>query len=253
MSWIDHRQLSLAPSKCEHLSIARNASVSNKNVFKLGSHHIKSVPLVRDLGIIISNDLKWKCHVSHIYATASMCAYQVLHSFSTKNVWTLLKAFNTYVRPKLEYNTSVWNPFYLKDVRLIESVQKKFTRQICIRCNIRFNSYCDRLLKLNLHSLEYRRLEFDLILMFKICHNLSELKFNDYFKFRKTGYNLRQHCFTVESLFHPKRDQYRHFFFNRIVNIWNYLPEIIVSAATLPVFKARLRKFDLHDIANLTF
>ena len=130
------------------------------------------VSVVKDLGIHVSDNLKWSFHVCHIYNVASMWAFQVLHSFSSRNIWTLLKAYTTYVRPKLEYNTVVWSPFLHKDINLVESVQKKFTRHICTRCKICFNSYSDRLSKLNINSLEYRRLEFDLILMFKISHNL---------------------------------------------------------------------------------
>ena len=165
----------------------------------------------------------------------------------------MLKAYTTYVRPKLEYNTVVWSPFLHKDINLVESVQKKFTRHICIRCKISIDLYSGRLSKLNINSLEYRRLEFDLILMFKICHNLSDLNFCEFFELRKNRYNLRQHSLTVESLFHPKHEQYRYFFFNRIVNIWNNLLESIISAETLPIFKRRLHKFDLHNIANLTY
>ena len=85
--------------------------------------------------------------------------------------------------------------------------------------NISFNLYSDRLSKVNINSLEYRRLEFDLILMFKICHNLCDLNFYEFFKLRKSRYNLCQHSLTVESLFPSKHEQYRYFFFNRIVNI----------------------------------
>ena len=85
-----------------------------------------------------------------------MCAIQVLHSFSSKNIWTVLKAHTTYVRPKLEYNTVVWSPFLRKDINLVESAQKKFTRHICTRCKISFNSYSDRLSKLKINLLEYR-------------------------------------------------------------------------------------------------
>ena len=165
----------------------------------------------------------------------------------------LLKAYTTYVRPKLEYNTVVWSPFLHKDINLVESVQKKFMLHLCIRCKISFDSYSDRLSKLNFNSLEYRHLEFDLILMFKICHNLCDLNFYEFFKLRKSRYNSRQHSLTVESLFHPKHEQYCYFLFNRIVNIWYNLPESIISAETLPIFKRRLHKVDLHKIANLTY
>ena len=70
--------------------------------------------IVTDLGINISHSLKWYHHICRIQHTASLCAYRVLHCFSSKNVWTLLRACFTYVRPKLEYNTPVWSP-YLKE------------------------------------------------------------------------------------------------------------------------------------------
>ena len=66
------------------------------------------------------------------------------------------KAYTIYVRPKLEYNTVIWSPFLHQDINLVESVQKKFTRHICIRCKISFNSYSNHLSKLNINSLEYR-------------------------------------------------------------------------------------------------
>ena len=105
-----------------------------------------------------------------------------------------------YVRPKLEYSTCVWNPYLKKDILLHESVKKKFTGYICIRCNIVFASYLDRLhiLGTGIKSLEYRRVEFDHILMYKICYYLSD--FNDYFVFRDTGYNLRHHSFSIQTL-----------------------------------------------------
>ena len=66
-----------------------------------------------------------------------------------------MKAFVTYVRPKLENNTSVWSPHLKSNTKSIESVQKVFIGRVGIRCNIPFSSYCDRLYKLNLKSLQY--------------------------------------------------------------------------------------------------
>ena len=56
-------------------------------------------------------------------------------------------------------NTSVWSPHLKTSIKSIESVQKVFTGRACIRCNISFSSYCNRLYKLNLKSLEYRTIE----------------------------------------------------------------------------------------------
>jgi len=89
-----------------------------------------------------------------IFLTFNIMLHQILQSFSTKKVWILLKAFTTYVRSKLENNTAIWSPYLKKDIILLETVQRKFTRIICNHCKISFNSYADRLFKLGIKSPE---------------------------------------------------------------------------------------------------
>ena len=124
-AWICSRQLNLALAKCEHLHIFRSNN-SLDHSFQVSSHSIKTVKTVKDLGVLISYNLKWSQHIHHIHSTASARAYQILRAFSSKNVWTLLKAFITYVRPKLEYNSPVWNPYLKKDTLLLESTKKVY-------------------------------------------------------------------------------------------------------------------------------
>ena len=76
---------------------------------------------------------------------------------------------------------------------------KKFHQKnlYTVRCNIPFSSYVDRLSKLNLKPLEYHRLEFDLILTYKICYHLIDVKFDDFFQCAQTSYKLRRHSFIL--------------------------------------------------------
>ena len=55
-----------------------------------------------------------------------------------------------------------------KNVNKIETIQRKFTRLIFNRCHKSNISYEERLTKLCLKSLEYRRWEFDLITLLKL-------------------------------------------------------------------------------------
>ena len=242
--WLHERQLLLAPSKCKHLCISRSF-ISQTHHFCIDSYNIRLVTAVKDFGVYICRILKWSHHIQHIYFTANVCAYQIMRALSTKNIRTLLKAFITYVRPKFEYNSPVWNPYLKKVVHLLESIQRKFSRDVFVRRNIPFTSYAGHLHKLGVKSLEYCRLEFDVILMFEIYYNLSDLQFVDYFIHSKRMYNLRSHEFVIQSKFYASCDQFRNFLFNRIVKIWNSLPHDLVSATTLQVFKRRLKKFDL--------
>ena len=194
-------------------------------------------------------ETSWSYHIQRIYSTANVCVYQILHVFSTKNVWILLRALITYVRPKLEYNSLVQNPYFKKDVHKLESIQKKFSSYVFIRCNVSFTSYTDRLHKLGIKPMEYRRLKFVVILMLKIYYNLSDLQFDDYFIRSKRRYNLCSHEFVIQSKFYAGCDQFRNFFFNHCVRIWNNLPHDVVSATRLHVFKKRLKQFDLHSVS----
>ena len=61
--------------------------------FYIGRHNVHNVSFVKDLGIFIGNDLKFSYHINHISRSASLCAYQILRFFSSKNIWILLKSF----------------------------------------------------------------------------------------------------------------------------------------------------------------
>ena len=54
--------------------------------------------------------------------------------------------FKALVRPHLEYGVTTWFPYKVKDIEIIESVQKRATKH-----------YSERLRRLNLPTLRYRR------------------------------------------------------------------------------------------------
>ena len=62
---MDVRQLSFAPTKFQHLSITRHAVLK----YAVSSVEIRSSNAVKDLGVFISNDLKWNKHVSYLPST----------------------------------------------------------------------------------------------------------------------------------------------------------------------------------------
>ena len=77
----------------------------------------------------------------------------------------LTKAFVIFVRPLLEYCSQIWSPRLQKDIYNIERVQRSFTKRLP---GLKSLSYTERLLCLNLESLESRRVKADLVLLFKV-------------------------------------------------------------------------------------
>jgi len=69
-----------------------------------------------------------------------------------------------YVRPMLEFSSTVWNPMTKHTICNVESVQKRFTKRLVRLSKISYNR---RLEMLNIESLEERRLRSDLIMCYK--------------------------------------------------------------------------------------
>ena len=79
-----------------------------------------------------------------------------------------------YVRPLVEHNSVIWSPITLRDIDEIESVQRKFTKRLPGLHNF---LYTDR--RLQLQSLELRRLVTDLIWCYKIVFGHVDIDIND--------------------------------------------------------------------------
>ena len=88
-----------------------------------------------------------------------MCIF--FRGFSTRDLYTARTAFITYIRPVLEYVSVIWSPVEIFLIDLLERVQRIFSKKLTA---ISALSYPERLLKLNLESLELRCIRFDLIL-----------------------------------------------------------------------------------------
>ena len=250
VSWLVDRQLTVAENKCFSLSLSKPRSNVPQANFLINNSAIISKTYAQDLGILISNNLKWSHHVNFIVGKAFSCSYQILKCFKTRSIDVLVKLFKTYVIPKLEFNSEVWSPHLKKDIDRIESVQRLFTKNAFKICGIKFTSYTDRLQKLNLFTLERRRLHKDLVLIYKIIYNLSDLKFYDYYVFAITGYNLRRHSLQIrlKNPLNLKTEQYINSFFVRVVKFWNVLAEDIVRSPSISVFKLKLNTFTFPTV-----
>ena len=196
------------------------------------------MPLLRqvsDLGVIFDDKLRLSSHINHIVCKAHRRANLILRCFVSKDAVSLVNAFKVYARPILEYCSVVWCPFLIKDITLIEKVQRRFTRRLI---GMRELNYYQRLQQLGLESSELRRIRIDLLFAYITILFLHVDK-SDFEFIQNTDRPTRgrQYKLRPETAKHTARYNY---FTNRVVRIWNILPLDNVCFSSLARFKNSL-------------
>ena len=90
----------------------------------------------------------------------------------------MITLYTTHIRALLEYASCVWSTGFIGDLRLLESVQRSWTRHIEGLSEL---SYADRLQVLDLYSVKGRLLRADLIKYWKIFHGECSIRPTDIF------------------------------------------------------------------------
>ena len=253
-NWAKNWQLTIQPAKSENITFSRGHHPSSF-IYNINGNPIEKTTTVKDLGIKITENLDWTPYLQQIKLKAERLIYIILRSFKTNNLDIYKMAYKTYIRPLLEYNTSAWTSNKKGDIDLIESIQRTYTKKVCQRLNLKFNNYLERLDLMNMNSLEYRRLEFDLILLYKILHKMIYINLQDTISISNilSTYNFRRHSLQLTP--HPlcNTNMRYNFFSNRIIQIWNKLPEHLISSKSLEIFKISLHKFNLRTVFTFRY
>ena len=187
----------------------------------------------RDLGIVLSSNLKFSGQAAFASSKASSVLGMLKNTFASRDVelWTSL--YKTYVRPHLEFAVSAWNPYLKKDKLALEKVQRRATR---MPTSIKDFDYETRKDVMGLTSLETRRLRGDLIQFFKITKGLDYINWHSHLTWSEPRAErraqLRREITTTSN---------RHnFLTNRIANVWNSLPNDTVNSSSVNEFKSKI-------------
>ena len=133
------------------------------------------------------------------------------------------KLFRIYVRPSLEYGSEIFNPTGIGLTKLLEHLQKVFTRLLLHRPGVSRIPYVDRIRHLNLDSLELRRARTDLLTTYKILTGHIDLNRFNIFQFPHRVNERKHHQFTLQAP-RLKKKKERNFFPYRVITNWNNLP-----------------------------
>ncbi len=159
--WSLKWQLPINVDKSFFVTISRGNTCNSIQSYRVLGSLLTRRFSVDDLGIAYDCNLCFDNYVNSIASRAKAKVGLLFRSFKTRDPALLKRAFVTYIRPKLECASNVWNPFHKTCIAVLENVQRYFTRRIP---SLSMFSYEERLAMLNLDSLEARRLKSDLVL-----------------------------------------------------------------------------------------
>ncbi|KAK3107174.1 hypothetical protein FSP39_008524 [Pinctada imbricata] len=110
-------------------------------------------------------------------------------------------------------------------------------------------SYEERLRKLKLPTLKYRRNRGDMIEVYKIISKKYDSEASNFIMLRKDHTERETNRGNTKKLLvqRPRLNIRKYSFSVRVTHLWNSLPESVVSAKTLNTFKNRLDKFWQHQ------
>lgn len=127
------------------------------------------------LGVILTSNLSWNAHIDHITNKASKTLGLLRKSLYMATWETKLMAYNSFVRPQLEYAAIIWNPHQMYLKKSLDAVQNRAIRFI-LR-NYTHQSITLLRNNLKLPTLEQRRENFLLQHFFKLYHGASTFRY----------------------------------------------------------------------------
>ena len=123
VDWAEEWQLSISISKCSILHLgAQKMRKSTPATYFINRNQLSDLASVNDLGVTIDEHLSFSKHINNIARKAHARCSLIMKCFQSKRLDCLVKAYVTYVRPLLEYNSPVRSTHCAKNIRTLERV-----------------------------------------------------------------------------------------------------------------------------------
>lgn len=196
--WCDENRLYFNNGKCYVFTIYRDNASFIDTAYTMGEHALERRDESKDLGIVID---RWFHLGQHCELLARKCRQIVgcIKHYSNGNftMETQRTLYMAYVRSRLEFASTIWNPsseVYKDD---IESIQKQFVIHLLDSrrnaTSFRLAPYEERCRQVGLQNLELRRKVADIIMAYDIFKgNITDTLISSKFVYSESEYDLRR-------------------------------------------------------------
>ena len=225
-NWSNRWLLKFHPDKCVAMQLGPSCLTCS---YTMEGHTLESSDCEKDLGVYIDRRLNFDKHIDEKIKKANKVLAIMRKTFTHMDSQIFCLLFKGIVRPHLEYAQSVWSPHSTGQIDRLEDVQRRATKLIPGFYNL---DYPERLRRLKLPTLAYRRIRGDMIEVYKMLAPRGgyDQKVPSIFKINSRP----SHWSHSKQIYHrgANKNTLLHSFTRRVQDIWNNLPEQVVSATT---------------------
>ena len=176
VTWCNKNFLKINIAKCKSISFHKCVQPIVQT-YSIDHINIERVKSVNDLGVIFSSDLSFNLHIDNIVLKSSrLLGFIKRNTKHISDTKALICLYNCLVRSTLEYCSVIWTPRYACHINRLERVQNKFVKYLLYKFHFPYNDlpYETRLLLCGFKSLECRRRQAFLLLLYKIMNGLTD-------------------------------------------------------------------------------
>ena len=152
--------------KCFTMRTGRSKSKINAS-YNLHDQPLQSTDSVKYFGLTLTSDLKFNSHINNVTAKANSLLGLLCRNLKILSQAVKTQAYQSLVRPHLEYASTVWSTHTSDNIKKVEMVQRRAARYDCNRWH-NTSSVSKMVSHLGWESLAVRRSNMRLHTMYRI-------------------------------------------------------------------------------------
>lgn len=235
--WCSDWQMTLNTTKSALLRITRKQQISNF------CYNVNNVPLTvvneqKYLGVTLTHDLRWDSHVANVTSAALRRLFFLRRRLRQAPPETKILAYNTFVKPALEYANVTWFPYTNTLIQKLEIVQRKAIRFIYNKYRTT-DSPTELLKKAEILTLKQRAKVARQKILYKLVNEQINIDISKYISKAETRPTRHTHSLTLRE-YQCRTDCFKFSFFPLAIHEWNNLPPSVTSSPTYEAFSSLL-------------
>ncbi|XP_072028158.1 uncharacterized protein [Amphiura filiformis] len=156
----------------------QSTSTSRAN-YTIHGHNLEVVNSAKYLGVSLDSRLSFNTHIDTITKKANCTRAFFSRNLSHGSHKVKEAVYNTFIRPTVEYAATSWDSHTQRNTSKLEQVQRSSARYVMSDYS-KYSSVSTMLKHLGWTSLQERRLQSRLHMMYKISNNLVDIPWNHY-------------------------------------------------------------------------